>query len=230
MRCAPVDETRAGSPADHKQITCKQRAILLDATLAGIRRLLASVKALLDAAATPGSPDPDGLLAVAGGLYTYALEEYGKAILLDALPEKGGAVSVPYREIFRTHRKKFDAAIDELPAECNTLRPGIFDPRIFDRRIFDVGLSASFSSRTRLFYLDMSRSGGPIMPATPSAKVLAGALCGLERAVAGREARGRLTGGQAGQCAMDGGHRPDYAAHDPQRLDEHSPRAEGVGE
>ena len=160
----------------------------------GVRRLSRSAKALRSAASSPGASDPDGLLTVAGGLYTYAVEEYGKALLIESLPEKGGIVSVPYGEIFRSHQKKFDAAFKDLPAECSMLSQGIFSPIIFSPIIFSTGLEASFSSRTRLLYLDMDRNGDPIAQDPPDAKALARALCGFEQSVTRRVVHARLVG------------------------------------
>lgn len=174
----------------HQRISVEQRESLLDAVLAGIRRLLRSAEALRREALSPDAADPDGLLAVAGGLYTYAVEEYGKALLIESLPEKGGIISVPYREIFGSHGKKFEAALKDLPVECSAIGAGVFDPHIFDPRIFDTGLQATFQGRMRLLYLDMDRKGGPIVEDTPDARMLAGALSGLDQALARKE-RGR---------------------------------------
>ena len=156
--------------------------------------LLRSARALLDASASPDEPDSGGLLAVAGGLYTYAVEEYGKLLLLGSLPEKGGIVSVPYLDIFRSHRKKFDAALENLPADCGQLKWGIFDPAIFDPAIFNTGIDASFASRASLLYLDMDPDGRPVAPDIPDRGQLAKAIGGLERAVAEWISQGRPEG------------------------------------
>lgn len=193
-----MPEQRRGARPEHQRISGRQRKILRDAALAAARRLSGSAEALRRAASPPGAPDPDGLLAAAGALYTYAVEEYGKALLLGSLPEKGGIVSVPYREIFRSHRKKLDAALADLPLECRMLRRGIFDPDIFDPDIFDVGLQAGFSGRTSLLYLDMGRNGDPIERSAPDAEMLEDALCSLGQAVARKERRlAAGTGGAA---------------------------------
>ena len=182
----------APAAADHVRISGGQLWRLQDAILSGIRRLLGSSEALRRAAASAGEPDSGGLLTVAGGLYTYAVEEYGKLLLLESLPEKGGAVSVPYREIFRSHGKKFEAALGALPADCGRLARGIFDPRIFDPRIFDTEVTeATFFTRMSMLYTDIDRSGRPSAPRRVDAGLLEKALRGLEQAAAEWEASNR---------------------------------------
>lgn len=195
-RTAAAGRGAGGASADagHLRITAAQRRRLQDAVLAGIGHLLASAEALRRGAASAGAPEPGGLLTVAGGLYTYAVEEYGKLLLLGSLPEKGGIVSVPYREIFRTHQKKFDAALDNLPADCGQLKWGIFDPALFDPAIFDTGMDASFASRASPLYLDMDPDGRPVAPDVPDRGQLAKAIGGLERAVAEWMAQGKSEG------------------------------------
>lgn len=201
-RTAAAGRGAGGAPADagHLRITAARRRSMQDAVLAGIGRLLASAEALRREAASAGASEPGGLLAVAGGLYTYAVEEYGKLLLLEGLPEKGGIVSVPHAEIFRRHGKKFKAAHEALPQECRWLGRGLFDPAIFDPRIFDTeAAEATFSGRTSLLYTDIGRTGNPRVARRPDAKMLEKALRGLERAVAEWEARGGAepyTGGE----------------------------------
>ena len=189
---APAPARGAPSAAEHAQISAEQRVALQGAVLAGVRSLLRSARILLDAAASPGGPDPRGLLTAAAGLYTYAVEEYGKMLLLESLPEKGDNVSVPYREIFRSHRKKFEAALGALPTDCGRLTRGIFDPRIFDPRIFDTEVTeATFFTRMSLFYTDIGRSGRLSTPRRLDAKLLGRALQGLEQAATEWEARNK---------------------------------------
>lgn len=170
--------------AEHVRIRGGQREILQRAAAASVQSFLRSTKFLLKAAdplgapVVLGEPDSGDLLTVAGGLYTYALEEYGKLLLLGSLSEKGGIVSVPYRAIFRSHGKKFEAALETLPADCALMRRGPFDPATLR-----MGLDASFASRTYLLYLDMRPDGHPVAPHPPDPAQLARAVDGLERAV-----------------------------------------------
>ena len=212
---APAPARAAPSPiaVEHVRISGKQREILQGAAAASVRSLLHSARILLDAAASLdtgdvlGEPGSGDLLTIAGGLYTYAVEEYGKLLLLGSLPEKAGVVSVPYREIFRSHGKKFEAALRKLPADCALMRRGPFDPRIFDPRIFDTGMDASFASRTHLFYLDMGPDGHPVAPHPPDPAQLAKAVDGLERAVAEWVAQGGPAWPSGASPGIGGGQR-----------------------
>ena len=174
------------------QISVMQCRRLQDAALAGVRRLLDSVS-FLCCRADPGraAPDSDGLLTVAGGLYISALAEYGKLLLIESLPEKEGNVSIPYLDIFRTHHKKIEAAIAELPPECAQLKYGVFDPWLFDPHLFDTRLDVRFPRRAHTLYLDMKCDGSPVVPGPPDPGQLRSAIDGLEGAVARREAQSR---------------------------------------
>ena len=207
-RRAPVPEPparRAPSAAEHVRISGGQRKALQGAVLAGVQSLSRSARILLDAAAAPDEPDPGGLLTAAGGLYTYAVEEHGKLLLLESLPEKGGIVSVPYREIFRSHEKKFEAAFKDLPADCAQLKWGLFDPHLFDPRLFDTGLGAGFAGRTNLLYIDIVHDGRFVAPDVPDPEQLAKAVAGLKEAVEKRAAQGGLAGPAVAQSGMGGG-------------------------
>ena len=214
----------AAAAAEHVRIRGEQREILQGAAAAGVQPLLHSARILLDAAASLdtadvlGEPGSGDLLTIAGGLYTYAVEEYGKLLLLDSLQEKAGVVSVPHREIFRSRGKKFEAALRKLPADCALMRRGPFDPRIFDPAIFDTGMDESFASRTHLFYLDMGPDGHPVAPHPPDPAQLAK---GHRRARAGGHGmggagragvawRGVAWYGRRAEAMTDAGHRPRH--------------------
>lgn len=190
------EPSRVATATAHRKISGEQHQRLQDAILSGIVRILKSTRELHDAISRRGPPDSDDLLRVAVGLYTYAFEEYGKLLLIGSLPEKGGVVSVPYREIFRSHEKKFKAAREGLPRECWSAETGIFDPRIFDPRIFDTwgSLKAAFSVRMSMLYLDIDNNGEPVVAIPTRAELLEGALSGMERAVKEWEARNRPSG------------------------------------
>ena len=187
-------EGGAARAADHLGITGRQREILQGAALASVQSLLVSARTLLDKAVYPGGPHWASLLTTAGALYTYALEEYGKMLLLGRIPEKGGIVSVPYREIFRSHRKKFDAALGALPPDCALMTRGPFDPGPPCSRQYGARLDASFASRTHLLYLDITCDGHPALPDSPDPEQLARAVGGLERAATELAAKGWTAG------------------------------------
>lgn len=193
---APPTAVAAAGGDGHRRITARQRRRLEDAILSGIRRILASSRVLHSAATGRSRSDSDGLLAVAAGLYTYAFEEYGKLLLVARLPEKGGVISVPYREIFRSHGKKFEAARGTLPKECWSAVEGyIGSAYIGSARVGIVTtLDATFPARMSIFYLDMDSNGDPAESIPSSAKLLENALAGMERAVGEWEALNRPAG------------------------------------
>ena len=103
--------------------------------------------------------DNGGIEALCAGLYTYAVEEYGKLLLLKQYTPVSGRVKIKYRDEFRNHYKKFHEAILNLPSECTNLRSGIFDPAIFDPAIFDTQtVTSDFEARKAIFYADFADS------------------------------------------------------------------------
>ena len=119
-------------------------------TLNGIIKLLDSVEKLMQ---------NGGDKAICAGLYTYAIEEYGKLLLKQYGPSSG-KVKIKYRNEFRSHNAKFSIAFKQLPRECTTLHKGIFDPKIFDPQIFDTPEIADCENRQAVFYSDFANSGG----------------------------------------------------------------------
>jgi hypothetical protein len=98
---------------------------------------------------------------VSAGLYTYALEEFGKLILLSSCKRVANNTKrkVMYAEEFTNHEKKFPAAFDYLEdngyEECYVLNnEGGFSPESFSWKGFDVGLLADFEARMSIFYSD----------------------------------------------------------------------------
>jgi len=117
------------------------------------------------------------------GLYTFAVEEFGKSLLLKEQKEmKNGNVLVPVwifggksKKRKNSHNKKFQKALKELPYPCNviTLWEEIVDIASPEDRIIDVkgldepavisaGLTGEFGlatdpdfeERLRVFYVD----------------------------------------------------------------------------
>jgi len=103
--------------------------------------------------------------AICAGIYTYAIEEYGKLLLLKKYTPVDGKVKIKYKEEFRNHTAKFGIAIKNLPTECYILSKGIFDPDIFDKQIFDVGVLADLEARQAIFYSDFTDSAKGIKSA-----------------------------------------------------------------
>ncbi len=132
---------------------------IMQETLHGVLELLDSAEILLD---------HGGNEAVCAGLYTYAMEEYGKIVLPKQSSHMAGKFKVAYRHGFRNHRKKFDLAVENLPAECKTLRKPIFDPKILDPKVFDPKqIIADLEARMAVFYCDFTDSGSGIKLVPP---------------------------------------------------------------
>lgn len=75
---------------------------MMQETLNGIFALLDSVERLLQ---------NGGNEAIAAGLYMYAVEEYGKLLLLKNYRPSSGKVTIGYKNEFRNHKAKFDIAV-----------------------------------------------------------------------------------------------------------------------
>lgn len=94
---------------------------------------------------------------IAAGLYTYALEEFGKLLLV-----KGSKLPNNLYEInndwFKTHKDKFPKAFDYLQennhGQCIELTEGDFAFNDFYWRDFMIGLTADFAARLTIFYSD----------------------------------------------------------------------------
>lgn len=140
---------------------------LMQGTLDGVIRVLdASNKLLLN----------EGNEAICAGLYTYAVEEYGKLLLLKQYVPSNGKVTIDYEKIFKRHEDKYQAAIENLTKqapECTILTRRMFDPAIFDPQIFDTtAIIADFKTRMAIFYCDIANSGDGIKQVPPVDKSL----------------------------------------------------------
>jgi AbiV family abortive infection protein len=106
----------------------------------------------------------DGSERICAGLYTYAIEEYGKLLLLKSCTPSSGKVQIKYKDEFTNHKAKFSTAFQNLPEECKRLYKGVFDPEIFDRKIFDTDEIAEHYARLAIFYTDFEDLSGRIKP------------------------------------------------------------------
>ena len=144
-------------------------------TLHGVLELLESAEKLLD---------NGGNKTICAGLYTFAVEEYGKVLLLNQYIPFKGKVKIKYNREFIDHTKKFEIAVKILPSECTTIHEGIFDEAIFDEEIFDVKQVADFEARMAVFYCDFSDSGDDIRPVPAVDRTLLKTAIGKLRAIA----------------------------------------------
>ena len=92
----------------------------------GIFRCLSNVKELLEESQRLTRKESDNSVAL--GLYSFAIEEFGKALMLkDYLVEDRDEYQVSKYEIFTTkksHDLKFEKALKDLPLECIYAVPG----------------------------------------------------------------------------------------------------------
>lgn len=127
----------------------------------------------------------DGSEVISAGLYTYAVEEFGKLLLLVECTALNRQVVVHFKKMFRQHNYKFQAAIEYLRENapgCLVLSKALFDPSIFDPAIFDTSgatMVKDFETRSAIFYCDIADSGNRIRPTLEVRKD------SLERAIKG---------------------------------------------
>jgi hypothetical protein len=107
---------------------------------------------------------------VCAGLYTYALEEYGKILFLKdnkhILPTDNTKIKFRYRREknksdkkyygFLAHEDKFSRMIDDnkLENRCKVLSKGDFEPNDVVLRDYEVGLIADMEARMALFFAE----------------------------------------------------------------------------
>lgn len=126
-------------------------------TLSGIVALLDSSKKLLE---------NGGNEAICAGLYSYAVEEYGKILLLKQYNPTNEKVKIKYKDEFTKHEDKFDTAIRKLPKECVNLRRTGFEEG-FENGFEHKEIIADFESRMAIFYSDFDDSGIEIKSVPP---------------------------------------------------------------
>lgn len=134
---------------------------MMQETLNGVIALIDSVEKLLN---------NSGDTTICSGLYMFAVEEYGKLLLLKGCTPTSGVVRIPYKNGFRSHSAKFEKAIQTLPKECITLHEGAFDRSAFDPQSFDTDELTDCETRQAVFYSDFTMDGQQVTR-TPSVDV-----------------------------------------------------------
>jgi hypothetical protein len=104
---------------------------------------------------------------ICAGLYTYAVEEYGKILFLNGLsplpPPKDNKIKVRYtysNHGFLDHDHKFNLALKDkaLPRSCKVLREGVFPFEDFEEDDFVVDTTANMKARMAVFYADFDKA------------------------------------------------------------------------
>lgn len=91
---------------------------------------------------------------VSAGLYTFAVEEYGKYLYLKSLKPIDEKYHIDYSNEFTNHRKKFGRALSNLPDACKLLNLGEKGDMGFYEPDFHDDIIANFETRLRIFYSD----------------------------------------------------------------------------
>ena len=190
-----------GGAGGRRRIRAEQRESPPPAAPSGIRRLLRPAEALRREALSLDAADPNGLLAMAGGLYMYAVEESGKALLSESLPEKGNIISVRRQATFDS-RKNLETAHKALSKECWPTADGYSDPTYSDPIYFDTGttFNAGFPARLSMLCLDMDRNGELVESIPASVELLEDALPAMGRVAKKWDANGRTAGMGGGEA------------------------------
>jgi hypothetical protein len=103
-------------------------------------------------------------IEIATGIYIYALEEFGKLLLLkESQPDINEKYIIKYRDGFLSHSFKFCKVFDYLQnngyGECIVLNNnGSFTPDAFSWKSFTIGLLAQTQARLGIFYIDFTKS------------------------------------------------------------------------
>jgi AbiV family abortive infection protein len=120
-----------------------------------------------------------GLLTQAGVVFTFAVEEFGKAALLKQAFESGTDPVVI--DGFYDHRVKLAAAIDHVGPECLLLTPGGLDLIGLSVTGFTSGRRADLLSRMSGLYVDWQN--GWVHGLRVDAATLAASSAGLQSAI-----------------------------------------------
>jgi len=108
---------------------------------------------------------------VAAGLYTYAVEEYGKILfLLEKKPSNYENITINYKK-FLDHQHKFRRALEKLPNECKKLHTGGFSNSGFTSSGFNTDTIADFEARKAIFYTDFDSDKVKELPEVNSKKL-----------------------------------------------------------
>jgi len=127
---------------------------------------------------------------MAAGLYVYAVEEFGKLLLLKKATTSGNTRRILYKDEFISHHKKFETAFDYFQASghasCLVISEGDFVVSDFSWRDFAIGLLANTQARLSIFYSDFAYDEKNHIiiekPLPVDADVLQNAINELERA------------------------------------------------
>jgi hypothetical protein len=148
-----------GYPVKEWEIEVELRDRMVSYIQSSIVRNLEAIKKFL--LQTPGYED------ICAGIYTYAVEEYGKALYLKGLSSpssdsssssNNNTINLQYKGAFLHHPTKFRQALDVLPDTCKRLyEGGSSTSTSFSFGSFTTDLIANFEARKRIFFVDFTQ-------------------------------------------------------------------------
>lgn len=99
---------------------------------------------------------------ICAGIYTYAVEEYGKILFLSGLSplSPNNQIAINYtdeKQGFLNHRHKIDLALNVLPHSCKLLSEGGFTESGFTQTGFTHDITADFEARKSIFFVDFNK-------------------------------------------------------------------------
>ncbi|MDE1769021.1 MAG: hypothetical protein KGI28_00525 [Thaumarchaeota archaeon] len=125
---------------------------IIIATYYNIKSILDSARVLLDVNIEENRDVLFERPFVCAGLYTFAVEEYGKVVYLLMAYSSTGRITIHYKREFRSHSLKFKLALDFIPKECKVIHKGGFGEGF--GKGFDIDETADMESRMAIFYSD----------------------------------------------------------------------------
>jgi len=100
---------------------------------------------------------------VAAAVYMFAVEEFGKALLMENYKFLNDKIEIKYKNEFLNHGIKFQTALKNLPDECKLLHKGSFGKNF--GKSFDIDQYASIENRLSILYSDFDENRSPnILP------------------------------------------------------------------
>ena len=113
-------------------------------TLFGIKSILTLVTPILKILPTINAQYYT--TAITAGLYTYAVEEYGKLLILQSYTPSNGRVRINEHGELEDHDIKFKKASEVLPEECLCINPA-------------VDIITNFGIRKSIFFSEIDKNG-----------------------------------------------------------------------
>lgn len=146
-----------------RTITQQQWETLKEGVKETIFAILEAVDVLINHTKLP-SYVKDNTPFICAALYTHAVEEYGKLLLLQSYQPINGKVEIDMGR-FTDHPYKFNLAIAKLPDNCKVLHEGSYSSETFSSQTYDTDTVADWDARLKILNTDIDDKGDVIKPA-----------------------------------------------------------------